>query len=114
MINKYTDNNPIKLIIGNKSDLVDKKQVSDEYKILLKKQTGIDIIEISAKNNCKIIEAMKLITEKLIEKNVKGNSKANNIGNKSEKISLQYNSQNEINNLKSEYLKLMELFIYKN
>ena len=50
-INKFTDNNPIKLIVGNKCDLVNEKQVTEEDKQMLKKQTGIDIIETSAKNS---------------------------------------------------------------
>ena len=53
-INKYTDNNPIKLVIGNKCDLTNEKQVTEEDKKLFKKQTGIDIIETSAKNSFKI------------------------------------------------------------
>ena len=35
----------------------------------MKKQTGIDIIETSAKNSFKITEAMETITKKLMEKN---------------------------------------------
>ena len=79
-INKYTDNNPIKLIVGNKCDLSNEKQVTEEDKKLLKKQTGIDIIETSAKNSFKIIEAMEIITKKLIEKSgktVQGNNNTN-------------------------------------
>ena len=38
----------------------------------MKKQTGIDIIETSAKNSFKITEAMEMITKKLMEKNVQG------------------------------------------
>ena len=34
-INKFTDNNPIKLIVGNKCDLVNEKQVTEEDKKLL-------------------------------------------------------------------------------
>ena len=71
-INKFTDNNPIKLIVGNKCDLVNEKQVTEEDKKLLKKQTGIDIIETSAKNSFKITEAMEMITKKLMEKNGQG------------------------------------------
>ena len=71
-INKYTDNNPIKLIVGNKCDLSNEKQVTEEDKKLLKKQTGIDIIETSAKNSFKITEAMEMITKKLMEKNGQG------------------------------------------
>ena len=74
-INKFTDNNPIKLIVGNKCDLTNEKQVTEEDKKLLKKQTGIDIIETSAKNSFKITEAMEMITKKLMEeKNGQGPS----------------------------------------
>ena len=38
----------------------------------MKKQTGIDIIETSAKNSFKITEAMEMITKKLMEKNAQG------------------------------------------
>ena len=92
-INKYTDNNPIKLIIGNKCDLVNEKQVTEEDKKMLKKQTGIDIIETSAKNSFKITEAMEMITKKLIEKSGQGNSGATNSGNEKGGISLGENSQ---------------------
>ena len=71
-INKFTDNNPIKLIVGNKCDLSNEKQVTEEDKKLLKKQTGIDIIETSAKNSFKITEAMEMITKKLMTKNGQG------------------------------------------
>ena len=92
-INKFTDNNPIKLIIGNKCDLVNEKQVTEEDKKMLKKQTGIDIIETSAKNSFKITEAMEMITKKLIEKNGQGNSGTTNPGNEKGGISLGENNQ---------------------
>ena len=87
-INKFTDNNPIKLIVGNKCDLVNEKQVTEEDKKLLKKQTGIDIIETSAKNSFKITEAMEMITKKLIERNGQGGNNTNETGNQKEGISL--------------------------
>ena len=92
-INKFTDNNPIKLIVGNKCDLVNEKQVTEEDKKLLKKQTGIDIIETSAKNSFKITETMEMITKKLIEKSGQGNSEANNIGKETKNISSGENNQ---------------------
>ena len=92
-INKFTDNNPIKLIVGNKCDLVNEKQVTEEDKKLLKKQTGIDIIETSAKNSFKITETMEMITKKLIEKSGQGNSETTNIGKESKNISLGENNQ---------------------
>ena len=87
-INKFTDNNPIKLIVGNKCDLVNEKQVTEEDKKLLKKQTGIDIIETSAKNSFKITEAMEMITKKLIERNGQGVNNTTETGNQKEGISL--------------------------
>ena len=87
-INKFTDNNPIKLIVGNKCDLVNEKQVTEEDKKLLKKQTGIDIIETSAKNSFKITEAMEMITKKLIERNGQGGNNTTENGNQKEGISL--------------------------
>lgn len=66
-INKYTDNYPIKLIFGNKCDLAKEKQVTNEDKKLLKKQTVIGIIQTYAKNSLKITDAMEIIRKKLIE-----------------------------------------------
>ena len=94
-INKYTDNNPIKLIVGNKCDLNNERQVTEEDKKALKKQTGIDIIETSAKNSFKITEAMEMITKKLIERNGQGGaSSSTDTGNEKRGISLENNNQN--------------------
>ena len=95
-INKYTDNNPIKLIVGNKCDLSNEKQVTEEDKQLLKKQTGIDIIETSAKNSFKITEAMEMITKKLMEKN--SQSLHGNETNTNEKAGISLNEANKQNN----------------
>ena len=62
----------MKLTVGNKCDLSNEKQVTEEDKKLLKKQTGIDIIETSAKNSFKITEAMEMITKKLMTKSRQG------------------------------------------
>ena len=96
-INKYTDNNPIKLIVGNKCDLTSEKQVTEEDKKALKKQTGIDIIETSAKNSFKITEAMEMITKKLIEKNGQGGENNTDIGNDKKGISLDNKNQDNNN-----------------
>ena len=95
-INKFTDNNPIKLIVGNKCDLSNEKQVTEEDKKALKKQTGIDIIETSAKNSFKITEAMEMITKKLMEKN--SQSAQGNITNTNEKAGISLNEANKLNN----------------
>ena len=67
-INKYTDNNPIKLVVGNKSDLSDQRQVSQLDINKFKQQTGIPVMEASAKNSYKINEVMETITRMLISK----------------------------------------------
>ena len=59
----------------------------------MKKQTGIDIIETSAKNSFKITEAMEMITKKLIEKNGQGGSNMTDTGNEKRGISLGDNNQ---------------------
>ena len=67
-INKYTDDNPIKLVVGNKSDLSNERQVNQIDINNFKQQTGIDVIEASAKSSDKIYEVMETITRMLINK----------------------------------------------
>ena len=83
--------------MGNKCDLTNEKQVTEEDKNMLKKQTGIDIIETSAKNSFKITEAMEMITKKLIEKNGQGGTNVTNTGNEKKGISLGDNNQQSNN-----------------
>jgi hypothetical protein len=64
---------------------------------MLKKQTGIDIIETSAKNSFKISEAMEMITKKLIEKNGQGGANATDNGNDKKGISLGDNNRQSNN-----------------
>ena len=83
--------------MGNKCDLTNEKQVTEEDKNMLKKQTGIDIIETSAKNSFKITEAMEMITKKLIEKNGQGGTNVTDTGNEKKGISLGDNNQQNNN-----------------
>ena len=68
--------------------------MTEEDKKALKKQTGIDIIETSAKNSFKITEAMEMITKKLIERNAQGGSTSTDTGNEKKGITLDNNNQN--------------------
>ena len=79
-INKYTDDNPIRLVVGNKSDLSDNRQVSQVEINNFKQQTGINVIEASAKSSDKIYEVMETMTKMLISRKAKGrlNNKNNN------------------------------------
>ena len=55
----------------------------------MKKQTGIDIIETSAKNSFKITDAMEMITKKLIENSGKGDSGLNDNNKNKEEFLLE-------------------------
>ena len=99
-INKYTDDNPIKLVVGNKSDLSDQRQVSQLDINKFKQQTGIPVMEASAKNSYKINEVMETITRMLISKKTRigGLNNDNNTPNEKEKIKLsERNDKNEQN-----------------
>ena len=100
-INKYTDDNPIRLVVGNKSDLSDKRQVSQVEINNFKQQTGIDVIEASAKSSDKIYEVMETMTRMLISKKTRKSS-FNKNGNydtpEQEKISLNEEVKNNEQN----------------
>ena len=65
-VNKYTDDNPLKIIVGNKIDLIKDKQINNNDMKTMTAQTGIEIIECSAKYSIKINELIKFIFKKLI------------------------------------------------
>ena len=67
-VNKYTDDNPLKIIVGNKIDLIKDKQINNNDMKTMTAQTGIEIIECSANYSIKINELMEIMTKKLIEK----------------------------------------------
>jgi len=92
-INKYTDDNPIRLVVGNKSDLSDNRQVSQVEINNFKQQTGINVIEASAKSSDKIYEVMETMTKMLISRKTKsGLNNKNNNTPEHENISLNENS----------------------
>ena len=92
-INKYTDDNPIRLVVGNKSDLSDNRQVSQVEINNFKQQTGINVIEASAKSSDKIYEVMEAMTKMLISRKTKsGLNNKNNNTPEHENISLNENS----------------------
>ena len=67
-VNKYKDDNPLKIIVGNKIDLIKDKQINNNDMKTMTAQTGIEIIECSAKDSIKINDLMEIMTKKLIEK----------------------------------------------
>ena len=63
-VNKYTDDNPLKIIVGNKIDLIKDKQINNNDMKTMTAQTGIEIIECSAKDSIKINDLMEIMTKK--------------------------------------------------
>ena len=63
---------------------------------MMKKQTGIDIIETSAKNSFKITEVMETITKKLIEKSGQGTN-SGLINTEKEKSGISLGEKNQQN-----------------
>ena len=70
-VSKYTDDDPFKIIIGNKCDLESNRQVTTNDIKSMFETTGIEVVEASAKKSIKINEIMEIITKKLIEKAIK-------------------------------------------
>lgn len=70
-INKYTTDDPIKIIIGNKDDLISQKVVSDEDMKQLANKTGIEVISASAKNSHQVVLAFEKLTQRLINQREK-------------------------------------------
>ena len=66
-IEKYTNNDPIKLILANKEDVAQSlKVVSDDEMKALEKETGIEIIKASAKSAFQVSYAFEKLTKRLM------------------------------------------------
>ena len=68
---KYTDSKPIQIIVGNKCDLKNERQVDENDIKIMSQQTGLNVIETSAKNSIKINEAIEMLTRKLIQNKIR-------------------------------------------
>ena len=70
-IDKFAKEGVFKILVGNKSDLVDKRQVSKEKGKQLADSYGIPFLETSAKNNENIEKLFVDSTRAFIEKQLK-------------------------------------------
>ena len=75
-ISKYTDKDVDKLVLMNKCDLVEERQIDKNEISKFEKENGIKIMEVSAKTGNGIDKAFEYIIEKLIDKNEKKNNNA--------------------------------------
>jgi len=74
-IDKFAKEGVFKILVGNKCDLVDKREVSKELGKQLADSYGIPFIETSAKSNENIEKLFTTSTRAFIEKQLKlGNS----------------------------------------
>ena len=73
-IAKYTDRDVDKLILMNKCDLVENRQIDKSEISKFEKENGVKIMEVSAKTGDGIDKAFEYIIEKLIDKNEKKNT----------------------------------------
>ena len=73
-ISKYTDKDVDKLVLMNKCDLVQERQIDKNEIAKFEKESGLKIMEVSAKTGNGIDKAFEYIIEKLIDKNEKKNN----------------------------------------
>ena len=69
-IEKNANKNVYKLLIGNKCDLQDKRQVSFQEGKDFAESNGMKFIETSAKTASKVQEAFELLTNEIIKSNL--------------------------------------------
>ena len=93
----YTGKDVVIICLGNKNDLtkgIDKKDIYD-----FQKQTGLEIINVSAKTGDGVEDAFKHIIELLIKKNMQSKESKNNMGiNLSENKNRNQTNQNNQRN----------------
>lgn len=83
-IKKYAQSSVKKILVGNKSDLEDKRAVSEDEGRELAKFYGIEFLETSAKNTTNIEESFLNLSNTIVEKLDKNLDEENliNISNK--------------------------------
>ena len=73
-IAKYTDKDVDKLILMNKCDLTEERQIDSSEISKFEKENGVKVMEVSAKTGQGVDKAFEYIIGKLIEKNEKKSS----------------------------------------
>lgn len=70
-INKFAASGVCKLFIGNKIDLESDRKISTEQGATLAKHYGAKFVETSAKDSTNVLQAFKVMTEEMYNRNNK-------------------------------------------
>ncbi|CAD8080823.1 unnamed protein product [Paramecium sonneborni] len=70
-VNKQGNKNVCKMLIGNKNDLQDARQVSLDEAQQLANDSGMSFMEISAKNGLNVKQAIRLLTTEILNQQEK-------------------------------------------
>ena len=70
-IDKFAKQGVLRVIVGNKKDLEDKRQVSEEIAKSFAEKNGIKLMEVSAKKNINIEQLFLDFVKCLLEKHLK-------------------------------------------
>ena len=94
-INKYAKENVMRFLIGNKSDLVDKRKVQYEEARALSSRLNIYYVETSAKNNINVSDFFQIAAKNYLNKNdFKKEKELAGVSLDSKKINVTKNKQN--------------------
>ncbi len=94
-INKYAKENVMRFLIGNKSDLTDKRQVKYEEVRGLANKLNIYYVETSAKNNINISDFFQIATKDYLNKyDFKKEKELGGVSLDSKKLNTQNTKQN--------------------
>ena len=94
-INKYAKENVMRFLIGNKSDLVDKRQVTYEEVRALANRLNIYYVETSAKNNINISDFFEKATQEYLNKyDFKKDKELGGVSLDSRKLNIRKDKQN--------------------
>ena len=94
-INKYAKENVMRFLIGNKSDLTDKRQVKYEEVRGLANKLNIYYVETSAKNNINISDFFQIATKDYLNKyDFKKEKELDGVSLDSKKLNTQNTKQN--------------------
>ena len=94
-INKYAKENVMRFLIGNKSDLVNERQVSYEEVRALANKLNIYYVETSAKNNINVSDFFQIATKEYLNKyDFKKDKEMAGVSLDSRKLNVTRNKQN--------------------